>query len=56
MGNSPIMANCTAPMISQRNGHEGEQLEFVQVLGYEGVFENALKPLDACWPPSTTGS
>jgi len=39
------------------NGHEGEQMEFVQVLGYaKGYSALLLKPVEACWPPSTTSS
>ena len=37
------------------NGYEGEQLEFVQVLDRRrGVRKMLLKPVEACWPPSTT--
>jgi hypothetical protein len=39
------------------NGHEGEQMEFVQVLGYaKGYSDLLLKPVEACWPPITTSS
>src|ERR1700750_2577884 len=37
------------------NGYEGEQFESVQVLdGRRGIRKMLLKPVEACWPPSTT--